>query len=441
MLCAIEVATNQSTDPAVIHPPRRVSLGWTPVQRLPRGLLVALALTVATATPAVVVAQSAGAGQPQVTFVQVDKAKRLQYLGTATIWSDPGNLTPAALLAGQPLQDGSGVEAALKGTPFTCTFSQPGKSMGGATKKFACTTASGKTIRVKYTEPSKTSNREVFATVAASRLLWALGFTSIPVYPIVLDCLDCPDDPSEGTGKKAKRTYLATYQPMFTDPALVDEDEVDQGWKFGELDAAISALPAGELRSRQRQYFDALQLVGVILQHGDRKPEQQRLSCHGPLKQDAGSVRQTNEGAAFVENPGATACASPAVSMQDLGATFGGAGKRTKGSTAKMNLDEWSDKRVFKGSGSGGECHGDLTVSMKAGDGSMGDPRIGEAGRKFLSDRLKLLTDDHLKAIFGAARVNLMTRDDDDPQSSTIEGWVSAFKDKARQISERTCAP
>src|SRR6188474_2210703 len=82
MLFAIEVATSQSTDPAVIHP-RRVSLGWTPVQRLPRGLLVALALTVATATPAVVVAQSAGAGQPQVAFVQVDKAKRLQYLATA----------------------------------------------------------------------------------------------------------------------------------------------------------------------------------------------------------------------------------------------------------------------------------------------------------------------------------------------------------------------
>ncbi len=156
--------------------------------------------------------------------------------------------------------------------------------MGGATKKFACTTSTGKAIRVKYTEPSKTSNREVFATVAASRLLWALGFTSHPVYPIALDCLDCPDDPTEGTGKKEKRSYLATYSPMFTDPALVDEDEADQGWKFGELDAAISALPAGELRSRQRQHFDALQLVGVLLQHGDRKPEQQRLSCHSALK-------------------------------------------------------------------------------------------------------------------------------------------------------------
>ncbi len=70
-----------------------------------------------------------------------------------------------------------------------------------------------------------------------------------------------------------------------------------------------------------------------------------------------------------------------------------------------------------------------------------GDPRIGEAGRKFLADRLQRLTDDHLKAIFGAARVQLMTKDDDDPKGSTVEGWVAAFKDKVRQIEARTCAP
>ena len=437
---AIDVVTSLSSDPAAPHPLRRVSLRRTPGQRFRRGLLVPLGLISALATPAVVAAQSAKSDQ-QVDFVQVDKAKRLQYLAAATIWTDPGDLTPAALLAGPPLKDGSGIEAALKGTPFPCTFAVPGKTMGGATKKFACTTSTGKAIRVKYTEPAKTSNREVFATVAASRLLWALGFTSHPVYPIALECLDCPEDPTEGTGKKEKRSYLATYSPMFTDPALVDEDDADQGWRFGELDAAIGALPAGELRSRQRQQVDALMLLGVFLQHGDRKPEQQRLSCHGPLKLDAGSIRDVDGASAFVENPGATACASPAVSFQDLGATFGGAGKRTKGSTAKMNLDEWVDKQVFKSSGSGEECHGDLTVSMAAGDGSMADPRIGEAGRKFLFDRLQRLTDDHLKAIFGAARVQLMTKDDDDPRSSTVEGWVAAFKDKVRQIGARTCAP
>ncbi len=103
MLCAIDVVTSLSSDPAVTHPLRRVSLRWTPGQRFPRGLLVALALTMATAAPAVVAAQSASAGQPQVAFVQVDKAKRLQYLAAATIWTDPGDLTPAALLAGPPL--------------------------------------------------------------------------------------------------------------------------------------------------------------------------------------------------------------------------------------------------------------------------------------------------------------------------------------------------
>ena len=143
-MCAIDVVTSLSSESAVTHPLRRVSLRRTPGQRFPRGLLVATALTVATATPAVVAAQSAGAGQPQVTFVQVDKAKRLQYLAAATIWTDPGDLTPAALLAGPPLKDGSGVEAALKGSPFPCTFALAGKTMGGATKKFGCTTSTGK---------------------------------------------------------------------------------------------------------------------------------------------------------------------------------------------------------------------------------------------------------------------------------------------------------
>jgi hypothetical protein len=440
MLRTIDVYTSVSKDSEIAGPRRPVSLEWHAAHRWQRGLLGALALAVVAATPAHVAAQAAG-GQPKVAFVQVDKAKRLQYLASATIWSDPGDLTPAALLAGPPLKDGSGVDAALKGAPFPCTFAQPGKTMGGATKKFSCTTSTGKTIRVKYTEPSKTSNREVFATVAASRLLWALGFTSHPVYPIALDCLNCPEDPTEGTGDKAKRSYLATYSPMFPDPALVDDKEHDQGWKFGELDAAITALPDGELKARQRKYFDALQLVGVLLQHGDRKPEQQRLSCHSALKADAGSIREIGGDPVFVENPGATACDSPAVSLQDLGATFGGAGKRTKGSTAKMNLESWVEKPIFQKSDSGSECHGELTVSMAAGDGSMGDPRISEAGRAFLLERLRRLTDAHLKAIFGAARVNLMTKDDDESKGSTVDGWVAAFKDKVRQIGERTCAP
>ena len=254
--------------------------------------LVALALAMAMATPAILVGQSANVDEPQVALLQVESPEqRLRYLATAQIWEDPGELTPAALLAGPPLEDGSGLEGALDGRPFPCTFAEPGKTMGGNTPKFLCTTTTGKTIRLKYTDGSKDGNREVFAAVAASRLLWALGFKSDPIYPISIDCRDCPKDPMSGKGPKAQRSYLAIYQPQFTELVMVDRSEQNQGWRWAELDRAIDSLPVGEVRSRQRQHFDALMLAGVILQHGDRKPEQQRLACRGTLNLEAGEIR------------------------------------------------------------------------------------------------------------------------------------------------------
>src|SRR6185503_5336251 len=141
------------------------------IRDLTRRLFVPLVVAAAAAAPTLVASQAVPAGQPQVVAVQVEsKEKRLHYLATAQIWADPGALTPPDLLAGPPLADGSGVESALDGRPFPCTFAKPGKTMGGNTLKFACTTATGRTIRVKYSDQSKKSNREVFAALAASRL-------------------------------------------------------------------------------------------------------------------------------------------------------------------------------------------------------------------------------------------------------------------------------
>ena len=176
------------------------------VFRRAAGLLIALATTMATT--AVLARQSARIDQPQVAAVQVETPeKRFRYLATAEIWADPGELTPDALRAGPPLDDGSGVEAALDGRAFPCTFAQPGKTMGGATPKFMCRTAAGRTIRLKYSDGSK-GNKEVFSAVAASRLLWALGFKADPIYPVSIDCQDCPEDPMSG-----KRAEGAAFVP------------------------------------------------------------------------------------------------------------------------------------------------------------------------------------------------------------------------------------
>jgi hypothetical protein len=410
---------------------------------------VAVAALVLTTS---VVAQS----DKQIAFVQVAGAQqRLRYLATAKIWSDPGDVTPEMIKVGRPVkQQSDAFEAALRGEPVPCDFAKPGKDLGGNTPKFACKTLSGTTIRVKYSNGTKDGNREVFSAVAAAKLLWALGFVSDPIYPITLDCRDCPADPMQGTGQRARRSYLATFQPEVSHLVIVDKDDADQGWRWGEVDEAIANLPAGELRTRQRTHFDALTLLAVFIQHGDRKPEQQRLECRSALDPGAGNARPLegdDSGAAvFLERPDGSACSEPVIAVQDTGATFGGAG-RTSGSNSKMNLKAWTNRPVFKPAKSSdpsevSECHGNLTVSMKAGDGSRGDPRIGEAGRAFLQERLLLLTDAHVRALMATARVEKLSESHEwrDPAGTThvgAEAWVAAFKDKVRQITQRRCAP
>ena len=399
-----------------------------------------------------VVAQS----DKQVAFVHVGGAEqRVRYLATAKIWSDPGGVTPEMLQAGRPLkQQSEALEAALRGQPLPCDFAKSGKTLGGNTPKFSCVTPDGTTIRVKYSDGSKDGNREIFSAVAAAKLFWALGFASDPIYPITLDCRDCPANPMSGAGARAKRSYLATFQPEITRLVMVEGNDADQGWRWGEVDEAIANLPEGELRNRQRTHFDALTLLAVFIQHGDRKPEQQRLECRGALDVRAGEAHplKGDEGGAsvFFERPDASACGEPVIAVQDIGATFGGAGRTSK-STAKMNLKAWTNRPVFKpvnpsSSGDVPECHGNLTVSMAAGEGGRGDPRIGEAGRAFLQGRLLLLTDAHVRALMATARVDKLSEDSTwrDPTGKSYEGseaWVAAFKDKVRQITERRCAP
>ncbi len=397
-----------------------------------------------------VVAQS----DKQIAFVQVAGAQqRLRYLATATIWSDPGNVTPEMVTEGRPLkQQSEGIEAVRNGQPLPCDFATPGKELGGATPKFACLTPGGTTIRVKYSDGSQDGNREIFSAVVAAKLLWVLGFISDPIYPITLDCRDCPANPMSGEGPRARRSYLATFQPELRPLVIVQGDDADEGWRWGEVDEAIAKLPEGEVRTRQRMHFDALTLLGVFIQHGDRKPEQQRLECRGALDPGAGDAQplKGRDGTSvFFERPDGLACNQPVIALQDIGATFGGAGRMSK-SSAKMNLKAWTDRSVFKSAkpdASGvTECRGNLTVSMAAGEGGRGDPRIGEAGRAFLQDRLLLLTDAHIRALMATARVEKLSDRHTwrDPSTGTAyvgsEAWVAAFKDKVRQITERRCA-
>jgi hypothetical protein len=146
----------------------------------------------------------------------------------------------------------------------------------------------------------------------------------------------------------------------------------------------------------------------------------------------------------LLERPVASACPKAAAVIVDVGATFGGAGRTSSNETAKMDLNEWRSRTVFKQE-DGGTCRARLTVSLAAGRDGEGDPEISEEGRRFLLEQLSRLTPAHVRAIFTAARVDQIHRPHVAASSgaglSAIDEWVAAFEDKVRQIEGRQCRP
>jgi hypothetical protein len=382
---------------------------------------------------------------PTPSAIRTSAQSRVAYLAHALIWRDPGALSPTDLLEGPAGAFPYTFERATADEGIACTFAQAGKNLGGHTRKFLCRTAEGQNLRLKYWDPeSRTGNREVFAIVAASRLMWALGFQAVPALPLNARCDRCPEDPMSGLGSPGTRRYFAMWQAPWPTPVIISHENIDEGWSWLDLDSAIRSLPAGPERARQRAYFDALALFGVFIQHGDRKSEQQRLYCAVPADTTPDTLEPDNapKPLIFFERAGAAACLTSAVTIVDLGATFGGAGRESNDTTAKMNLEAWQRKPVFKDAARN-ECRGELTISLRAHDGE-GNPIISEEGRLFLLEQLHRLTPDHVRAIFTAARVDQLN-----PRSGhksaggagVIDEWVAAFQDKVRQIEVRRCQP
>ncbi len=246
-----------------------------------------------------IVAPGASQSEPPSAIVAPAVARQA-YLAHATIWQDPPALSPADVLEGPGGVFPYRVSVATAPEGIACAFTRPGVSLGGKSAKFICHTPDNHDLRVKYWHAeTRSGNREAFATVAATRLMWALGFPTAPALPMNVHCTDCPEDPMRGTGERKPRRYVGMWQVAVPGVKIVSTPDTDQGWSWRELDEAIDTLPAGDERTRQRTRYEALVLLGVLLQHGDRKPEQQALyvTIH-PTRQPERSARQATATAA-----------------------------------------------------------------------------------------------------------------------------------------------
>ncbi len=263
---------------------------------------------------------------------------------------------------------------------MACTFAFPDKPLGGMTPKFECDLGKNDVVKVKYGE----KNGEVYAEVAASRLLWALGFQADVMYPARVTCRNCPADPFAASAADWQRGSPTDVSTKEFDPAVVEREsgskvEVPgyEGWAWPELDT-IGTSAGGATRAQ----LDAFKLLAVFIQHSDSKPGQQEIVCQEGRKRKDAKGNET--------------CAEAWLVIKDLGGSFG---KATKLNSSKMNLADWDEAGIWKDAT---QCIGDMPRSFT---GSLEDPKISEAGRRFLAERLMLLRDKQIRDLFTVSNV------------------------------------
>jgi hypothetical protein len=284
----------------------------------------------------------------------------------------------------------------------TCTYLD--KKLSGLSPKFACLIGEDDEVKVKFGG----NNGEVYGEVLATRLLWALGFPADRMYPVNVICRGCPEEflgIDRGNGE-------SRFDPAVIERKAEGTEWGDQGWSWKELDAIDGA------RGAPRAHRDALTLLAVFMQHGDSKPQQQRIVC-----------------AAKATWPDPRTCASPFLMISDVGLTFGRATRSNANDLSGVNLIGWRQTPVWKNEPG---CIGNLPRSFS---GTLAEPSISEAGREFLASLLMQLSDRQLQDLFEVSRVRLRLRSPGHVNSgfATVAEWVEAFKAKRRQIVERRC--
>jgi hypothetical protein len=279
------------------------------------------------------------------------------------------------------------------------------KKITGKSPKFICAVDPATELKVKY----GAENGEVYAEVAATRLFWALGFPADDMYPVRVDCHHCrADGHSGGTGQR---------DHVLFDPAAIErrmsgtsiEVSLESGWAWPELDLVDPA--AGGAPQAQR---DALKLLAVLIQHSDSKAEQQRIVCTSEHADVKGEV-----------------CPAPVMMVNDLGQTFGSANAFNRNSLSSVNFERWSRTPVWR---SAEGCIGNLP---KSHTGTLENPQISDAGRRFLADLLVQLSDAQLRELFEVSR--FPQRKAGSLRAATASEWVDAFKRKRDEIVNRTC--
>jgi len=355
--------------------------------RLP--LLTVLLTIVATASATL------GAREPAPARAEVRSA----VLARAQVWR------PTAIPTVNILVGPGGPGAVAPHATVHCDYVD--KKLNGNSPKFECRLSQRDEVKVKYGG----TNGEVYGELLATRLLWALGFGADAMYTVNVICRGCP----ASFGGIERPGNESRFDPALIERKMAGAEwppDGEGGWSWQEL-----AQTDPQRGGAPKAHRDALTLLAVFMQHSDSKPQQQRIVCLGGL--GAGN-----------------ACRRPFLMISDVGLTFGAASRANANDLSGVNLERWRGTRVWKDEPG---CVGNLPKSFS---GTLDDPVISEAGRRFLANLLGQLSDAQIHGLFDAARVNLRLRSPTEALSgfAPVNEWVAAFKDKRTEILKRRCA-
>ena len=300
------------------------------------------------------------------------------------------------------------------GDELRCTYHP--KAVKATSPKFDCRLDDGTIVKVKY---GRTPER--MGETAATRLLTALGFAADHVSVVrKVHCVGCPPFPFE-TRRILEWFYASRLLDAMAPHVGVREYEwagVErkfegesievphyEGWDWWELDRVKP-----EVGGASRDDLDTLRLMAVFLAHWDNKHPNQRLVCPGKDVDDE-------------EQPVVT-CEAPILMLQDVGATFG---------PTKVNFQGWRTAPIWKGDTG---CVIGMETLPYGGAGFRPAP-ITDAARVNLGRRLSALSDAQIRQLFEGARFP----DPATGEPGDVSAWVSLFKERVRQITDRPTCP
>lgn len=329
---------------------------------------------------------------------------RAEALRRARVWSEPAvPISRADLRANPPGPDGF-----RPSDQVACRFWLTDSK--GLSSKFQCILPDGDEIKVKYGR----NNAEVFAEVAASRLLSALGFGADRMYVVAkVRCSGCPPFPYprfrwldalfEDKSRIRDFDWVAIERPAQGRPI---EGESRVGWEWPELDRIDPSVGGAS-----RPQVEALRLMAMFLNHWDAKAENHKLLCLA-------------DGETSDAVPD---CGRPLAYLHDVGKTFGPKG---------VDLESWSSSPIWKDPTT---CRVSME-SLPYQGASFGEATLSEEGRLFLAQRLGQLSEAQISDLFAGARFPEFRRGG--VASHPLDAWVAAFLRRVREIADRPpCLP